>query len=184
MVLTGAGNDFCSGVDFTKASRYMDWGPDEMKKILLGKTHRVALTLEDIDMAKTADKKKEVSAGHYRGHHDCRLGQFRRARCRWRDAYYGPGSSAAGPKQISDRHLSAGAIRSRLVSLLQCGRRYQDMISTPPNTLARRRWVFTRGCDGYHSCIGIVAALALRGNARGICPRDFRNRGNVFHQRV
>lgn len=53
-VLTGAGNDFYSGVDFTRAGRYMDKGPDEMRKILRGKIHRVALTLEDIDMAGTA----------------------------------------------------------------------------------------------------------------------------------
>lgn len=49
IVLTGAGDDFCSGVDFSKAGQELASGPYEMKTILWEKIHRIALTLEDID---------------------------------------------------------------------------------------------------------------------------------------
>jgi enoyl-CoA hydratase/carnithine racemase len=49
IVVTGAGDDFCSGVDFTSTGRQLNPGPYEMKNLLWEKIHRIALTLEDID---------------------------------------------------------------------------------------------------------------------------------------
>ncbi len=49
IVLTGAGGDFCSGVDFSSAGDPMQAGPYEMKHLLWDKVHRIPLTLEDID---------------------------------------------------------------------------------------------------------------------------------------
>jgi enoyl-CoA hydratase/carnithine racemase len=49
IVLTGAGNDFCSGVDFSSAGDPMQTGPYEMKHLLWDKVHRIPLILEDID---------------------------------------------------------------------------------------------------------------------------------------
>lgn len=49
IVLTGAGDDFCSGVDFTDTGQQLNPGPYEMKNLLWEKIHRIALTLEDID---------------------------------------------------------------------------------------------------------------------------------------
>ncbi|MGA2400960.1 MAG: enoyl-CoA hydratase/isomerase family protein, partial [Syntrophobacteraceae bacterium] len=49
IVLTGAGGDFCSGVDFASAGDPMQAGPYEMKHLLWDKVHRIPLTLEDID---------------------------------------------------------------------------------------------------------------------------------------
>jgi enoyl-CoA hydratase/carnithine racemase len=49
IVLTGAGGDFCSGVDFSSEGDPMQAGPYEMKHLLWDKVHRIPLTLEDID---------------------------------------------------------------------------------------------------------------------------------------
>jgi len=49
IVVTGAGNEFCSGVDFASFAGNKNPGPYEMKTILWEKIHRIALTLEDID---------------------------------------------------------------------------------------------------------------------------------------
>jgi enoyl-CoA hydratase/carnithine racemase len=49
VIVTGAGNDFCSGVDFASFADHKNPGPYEMKTILWEKIHRIALTLEDID---------------------------------------------------------------------------------------------------------------------------------------
>jgi 2-(1,2-epoxy-1,2-dihydrophenyl)acetyl-CoA isomerase len=50
IVLTGAGDAFCSGVDFsaTKTQQTED-GPFERKSVLWDKIHRIPLTLEDTD---------------------------------------------------------------------------------------------------------------------------------------
>jgi len=49
ILLTGAGNDFCSGVDFTSSGPQMSPGPYEMKGLLWDRIHRIAFTLDDID---------------------------------------------------------------------------------------------------------------------------------------
>ena len=50
IVVTGAGDAFCSGVDFTASGRtQQDEGPYERKSVLWDRIHRIALTLEDID---------------------------------------------------------------------------------------------------------------------------------------
>jgi enoyl-CoA hydratase/carnithine racemase len=49
IVLTGAGDDFCSGVDFASGSQDQRTGPYEMKNVLWERIHRIALVLEDID---------------------------------------------------------------------------------------------------------------------------------------
>jgi enoyl-CoA hydratase/carnithine racemase len=49
IIVTGVGNDFCSGVDFASFADNRNPGPYEMKTILWEKIHRIALTLEDID---------------------------------------------------------------------------------------------------------------------------------------
>lgn len=49
ILLTGAGKDFCSGVDFTSSGPQMNPGPYEMKSQLWDRIHRIALALEDID---------------------------------------------------------------------------------------------------------------------------------------
>ena len=49
VIVTGAGHEFCSGVDFASFAGNKNPGPYEMKTILWEKIHRIALTLEDID---------------------------------------------------------------------------------------------------------------------------------------
>ncbi len=49
IVLTGAGSDFCSGVDFSSAGDPMQAGPYEMKHLLWDRVHRIPLILEDIN---------------------------------------------------------------------------------------------------------------------------------------
>ncbi|MBW2091064.1 MAG: enoyl-CoA hydratase/isomerase family protein [Deltaproteobacteria bacterium] len=50
IVVTGAGDAFCSGVDFTaSAAEQREDGPYERKSALWDRIHRIALTLEDID---------------------------------------------------------------------------------------------------------------------------------------
>lgn len=49
IVLTGTGDDFCSGVDFASGSQDQQPGPYEMKNVLWERIHRIALALEDID---------------------------------------------------------------------------------------------------------------------------------------
>lgn len=50
IVLTGAGDAFCSGVDFTDSTTAdQEVGPYERKSQLWDRIHRIALTLEDID---------------------------------------------------------------------------------------------------------------------------------------
>lgn len=49
IVLTGAGADFCSGMDFATGGDPMQTGAYEMKCLLWEKVHRIPLTLEDLD---------------------------------------------------------------------------------------------------------------------------------------
>ncbi len=50
IVLTGAGDAFCSGVDFAASSKNQQKdGPFERKSALWDRIHRIPLTLEDID---------------------------------------------------------------------------------------------------------------------------------------
>jgi len=50
IIVTGAGDAFCAGVDFSATrSRQQESGPFEHKSVLWDKIHRVALTLDDID---------------------------------------------------------------------------------------------------------------------------------------
>lgn len=49
IILTGAGNDFCTGVDLSASGSLEIEGPYEHKSVLWDRIHRIALTLEDID---------------------------------------------------------------------------------------------------------------------------------------
>ena len=49
IVVTGAGNAFCSGVDFSSIRSEQQYGPFEMKSLLWDRIQRIPLTLEDID---------------------------------------------------------------------------------------------------------------------------------------
>jgi len=49
IVLTGAGNDFCSGMDFSGGGGPMAAGAFEMKQVLWERVHRIPLALEDLD---------------------------------------------------------------------------------------------------------------------------------------
>jgi len=49
IVLTGAGNDFCSGVDLGTMPDRQEQGPYDHKSVLWDKIHRIAFALEDLD---------------------------------------------------------------------------------------------------------------------------------------
>jgi enoyl-CoA hydratase/carnithine racemase len=49
IVLTGAGDAFCSGVDLAKNADRQSQGPYEHKSMLWDKIHRIAFALEDLD---------------------------------------------------------------------------------------------------------------------------------------
>jgi len=49
IVLTGSGNDFCSGIDFSSFGAQEKLGPYEVKNLLWEKIHRIPLILQDID---------------------------------------------------------------------------------------------------------------------------------------
>lgn len=49
IVLTGAGKNFCGGMDFSSAGTAMETDAYEMKCLLWDKVHRIPLILEDLD---------------------------------------------------------------------------------------------------------------------------------------
>jgi len=49
ILLTGAGQDFCSGMDFSGGGGPMTAGAFEMKQVLWDRVHRIPLALEDTD---------------------------------------------------------------------------------------------------------------------------------------
>src|SRR5512146_2161133 len=49
IVLTGAGNSFCSGADLTDIPDSRNYGPVDHKNMLWEQVQRIALILEDID---------------------------------------------------------------------------------------------------------------------------------------
>jgi enoyl-CoA hydratase/carnithine racemase len=49
IVLTGAGDAFCSGVDLGSNTNRAEMGPYDHKSVLWDKIHRIALALEDLD---------------------------------------------------------------------------------------------------------------------------------------